>query len=56
MSSNPSTQGPSRRVVLYAGLEIAMGSLETARCQPVLNPAHPILLRARSPIQASGFP
>ena len=27
MTSNPFTQGPSRRVVLYAGLEIAMGSL-----------------------------
>ena len=38
MSSNPFTQGPSRRVVLYAGLEIAMGSLANralpARAQP----------------------
>ena len=38
MSSNPFTQGPSRRVVLYAGLEIAIGSLAysalPARAQP----------------------
>jgi len=38
MSSNPFTQGPSRRVVLYAGLEIAVGSLAycalPARAQP----------------------
>jgi aryl-alcohol dehydrogenase-like predicted oxidoreductase len=38
MSSNPFTQGPSRRVVLYAGLEIATGSLANralpARAQP----------------------
>jgi aryl-alcohol dehydrogenase-like predicted oxidoreductase len=38
MGANSFTQGPSRRAVLYAGLEIAMGSLATralpARAQP----------------------
>ena len=56
MSSNPFTQGPSRRVVLYAGLEIAIGSLAYRALPAGAQPGSPDLATRAIPHSGERLP